>query len=341
MNQFLLQMKKILVTGANSFIGKHIISDLIKRDYKVRATVRDFKQSAIITSDIESYLNKKVDIDFFEANLLDDEGWDPAIKDSEVVVHVASPFPLNPVENEFELIKPAKEGTLRVLQSCLKNNVKRVILTSSNAAVYGGNQHLTHFTEETWTNLDSKNINAYTKSKTIAEMEAWSFVKKHPTIKLTCINPVLVWGVGIGNHLNSSSLTIFKRLMTKEVPILARVKIPIVDVRDVSLAHVTAIEDPKSIGERFLLCSGTFWMKDIAKTMSSSGFNPPIFIAPNFLIKFFGKFDRSAKMMIPFLDYDFNVSSKKLKGLLGMKLTPMEKTIQDTGNYLLSYDKKK
>ena len=97
MNQFLLQMKKILVTGANSFIGKHIISDLIKRDYKVRATVRDFKQSAIITSDIESYLNKKVDIDFFEANLLDDEGWDPAIKDSEVVVHVASPFPLNPV----------------------------------------------------------------------------------------------------------------------------------------------------------------------------------------------------------------------------------------------------
>ena len=129
--------------------------------------------------------------------------------------------------------------------------------------------------------------------------------------------------------------------MTKEVPILARVKIPIVDVRDVSLAHVTAIEDPKSIGERFLLCSGTFWMKDIAKTMSSSGFNPPIFIAPNFLIKFFGKFDRSAKMMIPFLDYDFNVSSKKLKGLLGMKLTPMEKTIQDTGNYLLSYDKKK
>jgi len=334
-------MKKILVTGANSFIGKHVISDLLKRDYKVIATIRDLKQSKTITSDIEKHLNKKITIDFFQSDLLNDEGWDNAIKGSDVVLHVASPFPFNPVEDEDELIKPAKEGTLRVLRSCLKNNVKRVILTSSNAAVYGGNEHLDHFTEQTWTNLESKNINAYTKSKTIAEMEAWSFVKKNPSIKLTCINPVLVWGIGIGNHLNSASLTIFRKIMKKEVPILARVKMPIVDVRDVSLAHVTAIENPRSVGERFLLCSGTFWMKDIAEKMKSSGLNPPNFLAPNFLIKFFGNFDKSAKMMVPFLGYDFNISSKKVMDLLNINLIPIEKTIEDTGNYLQSYDKEK
>ena len=82
-------------------------------------------------------------------------------------------------------------------------------------------------------------------------------------------------------------------------------------------------------------------MKDIAKKMKSSGLNPPSFLAPNFLIKFFANFDKSAKMMLPFLDYDFNISSKKVMNLLNIDLIPIEKTIEDTGNYLQSYDKEK
>ena len=141
-------MKKILVTGANGFIAKHIILELLKNNYKVRGTVRNISYSQTIKSDIKKYFDSSFDIDFFKASLDSDKGWDEAVSGCDVILHTASPFPKKKPKNESDLINPAKEGTLRVLNAAKQNLVERVIITSSNAAIYDGNKHLTEFDEK-------------------------------------------------------------------------------------------------------------------------------------------------------------------------------------------------
>ncbi len=327
-------MKKILVTGANGYIAKHIILELCKKKYTVRGTLRDLSFSSIIKNDIEEHLKSEINIDFYKASLNTDSGWDDAIDGCDVILHTASPFPAKKPKDEKDLINPAKQGTLRVLNSALKKGVSRVVLTSSNAAVYDGNKHITEFDEENWTNINSKGVSAYTKSKTIAEKAAWDFVLKNPSIKFSTINPVLVWGPGIGNHLSSASLIICKMLMKKEMPMIPRMKVPLVDVRDVAKAHVESIENEKTIGKRFLLCENTHWMKDITLKMKDIGYNAPTMVAPDFLIKFLSNFDSTLKEASSKLGYDYYIKNKQAKNILNFNPIKIEKTIEDTCKYL-------
>ena len=327
-------MKKILVTGANGYIAKHVIADLYKRQYSVRGTVRDLSYSEVIKQDIEKHLNSSIDIEFVQASLDKDDGWDEAVKGCDAILHTASPFPINYIKDENELILPAKEGTLRVLNAAKLNSINRVIITSSNAAVYAGNKHINEFDETIWTNIDAKGVRAYTKSKTIAEKAAWDFISKNSSITLTTINPVLVWGPGLGNHLSSASLGIFKILMKKEMPMVPKIKMPIVDVRDVSKAHVDALENKGSYNKRFLVCENTYWFKDVCAKLKSIGINAPSIVAPSLLIKFLSLFDKKLKEITPFLNYDFNINSKQAKTVLGFKPIKFEKTLEDTYKYL-------
>ena len=327
-------MKKILVTGSNGYIAKHIILELYKRNYSVRGTVRDLKYSKIIQNDIEKQLEKKIDIEFVKTSLDSDYGWEDAVKNCDIILHTASPFPKRKPKDEYDLISPAKEGTLRVLNAALKMSVNRIILTSSNAAVYDGNKHIKNFNETMWTNIKSKGVSAYTKSKTIAEKAAWEYVSKNSSIKLSTINPVLVWGPGIGNHLSSASLNIFKMLMKREMPMIPRMKVPLVDVRDVAKAHVDSIENNQSIGKRFLLCENTYWMKDISLKMNSLGYKTPTLIAPDFLIKFLSLFDATLKEASSKLRYDYFIDCNQAKNVLNFKPISLEKTLVDTYDYL-------
>ena len=329
-------MKKILVTGANGFIAKHIILELLKNNYKVRGTVRNISFSETIKSDIKKYFDSSFDIEFFKASLDSDKGWDEAVSGCDVILHTASPFPKKKPQNESDLINPAKEGTLRVLNAAKQNLVERVIITSSNAAVYDGNKHLTEFDEKNWTNINVKGVSAYTKSKTIAERAAWDFVVKNPLIKLSTINPVLVWGPAIGNHSNSTSLIICRMLMNKEMPMIPRMKVPLVDVRDVAKAHISSIENDNSIGNRFLLCENTYWMKDISLKMKKMGYNSPIIVAPDFVIKFLSNFDSTLKEASSKLGYDYSIKSNQAKNILSFDPIKVEKTIEDTCIYLQS-----
>ena len=327
-------MKKVLVTGSNGYIAKHIILELYKRNYSVRGTVRDLNYAHIIQSDIEKHLGRKIDIEFVEANLNLDAGWENAVENCEAILHTASPFPLEKPKNEDDLILPAKEGTLRVFNAALSKSINRIIVTSSSAAVYDGNKKITSFDENIWTNIHTRGVSAYTKSKTIAEKSAWDFVSKHPIIQLSTINPVLVWGPGIGNHLSSASLNIFKMLMKREMPMIPRIKVPLVDVRDVAKAHVDAIELNDSIGKRFLLCENTYWMRDISYKMNSLGYNAPTVVAPDFLIKFLALFNNTLKEAARKLKYDYCINSNQAKAILGFNPIEIKKTLQDTHNYL-------
>jgi dihydroflavonol-4-reductase len=147
-------------------------------------------------------------LEFFIADLLSDDGWKEAVEGSKYVLHVASPFFLGEPENEDVFIKPAVEGTLRVLKACADADVQKVVLTSSFAAVgYGHPREKEVYTEEDWSSVDGE-ISPYAKSKTLAEKAAWEFVdnlEESKKFELTVINPVAVTGPMLTNDIGSSN----------------------------------------------------------------------------------------------------------------------------------------
>ena len=160
-----IQQEKVLVTGASGYIALHCISELLKKGYNVKGSLRDMSKEPIIREYFVSE-NQKSNLEFCKLNLLSDEGWDNAVSDCEYIMHIASPFVIEEPKNEKDLIEPALEGTLRALNASKRNKIKKFILTSSMASVaYGHNAEICN--KNNWTDT-SKNVGAYVKSKTIA-----------------------------------------------------------------------------------------------------------------------------------------------------------------------------
>ena len=202
-------MKKILVTGGTSYIGKHCIAHLLNKQYKVRTTIRDLRKANQIETDLKKYLNKDFHIDFYEADLLNDSGWNNAISGCDAIMHVAGPYPISFEGPEEDQIKPHEQGALRILKLAKSNGVERVVLTSSIAAVWMGVPGDKDLDESKWTNESIENIDPYIKSKTIKEKAVWDYATKNKSIKLTTILPPVVLGPGIGDHMHATSCLLY------------------------------------------------------------------------------------------------------------------------------------
>jgi len=260
--------KTVLVTGGTGFVGIHTILQLLQKRYKVNTTLRTLKKrDSIINALKEAGMDDFSQLAFFEADLTDDTGWNEAMEGVDYVLHVASPFPAQDPKDENELIIPARDGALRVLKAARKAGVKRVVLTSSFAAIgYGINPEDHIFTEEDWTDANAP-IPPYIKSKTVAEKAAWNFMEHEGgDMELTVINPVGIFGPAIGG-ISSASLDIavsgILNGSAKESP---NFTMGVVDVRDVAEIHITAMAHPDAGGERFIAASdGVMSFYDVAE----------------------------------------------------------------------------
>ena len=318
-------MARVLVTGGTGFVGAHCLIQLLAAGHETRATVRDLKRE----SDVRAMLRQGgageagERLALFRADLNADAGWAEAAVGCDYALHVASPFPGAVPKDENDLIAPARDGALRVLRAARDAGVKRVVLTSSFAAIgYGAKGRTTAFTEEDWTDLSYPSLQPYPKSKTIAERAAWDFVAREGGgLELAVVNPVGVFGPVLGPDY-STSILLVKRLLDGSLPGCPDLWFGAVDARDVADLHLKAMTDPAARGERFLATGGDFAsVRQIAQILKhgagEAARKVPTRSLPNWLMRVVGLFDPQVKAVAPELGKRKNASNEKARRLLG------------------------
>jgi nucleoside-diphosphate-sugar epimerase len=334
-------MSTVLVTGGSGFVGCHCILQLLAAGYEVRTTVRNLNREPEVRAMLKVGGAEPGDrLLFIAADLEKDDGWPEAVAGCEYVLHVASPLPASLPKHVDELIVPAREGALRVLRAARDAGVKRVVLTSSFAAIgYGHEVQKTPFNETNWTNLNGDVI-AYAKSKTLAERAAWDFMAKEGgNLELSAINPVAVFGPVLGPDY-SASILLVQRLMDRAMPGCPRLCFGLVDVRDVADLHLLAMTNPAAKGERFLALAGDFmWMADIAKVLKNRLGQPakrvPIGELPNWLVRIAAFRDPTIRLILPELGKFKNATNEKAKRVLGWTPRSNEEAVIATAESLI------
>ena len=335
-------MSTILVTGGSGFIGSHCILQLLAAGHQVRTTVRSLKREGDVRAMLKEGGAEPGDrLCFIAADLENDTGWSEAVAGCEYVLHVASPFPPNIPKHEDELIVPARDGALRVLRASRDAGVKRVVLTSSFAAIgYGHKQQQMPFNETSWTDPNGDDVQAYAKSKTLAERAAWDFVNNGGgDLELSVVNPVGVFGPVLGPDY-SISILLVQRLMDGAMPGCPRLYFGVVDVRDVADLQIRAMTHPSATGERLLAVAGDFMsIQDIAKVlkvrMGALAKRVPTLQLPNWLVRIAAMRDPAVKLILPELGKMKNATNEKARRMLGWAPRSNEECIIATAESLV------
>lgn len=244
---------KVLVTGGSGYLGTQLIATLLRSGSDVRATVRSLDSEPGVREAVRRGGVDDTGLELVVADLTSDGGWPTALDGVEEVHHVASPIPSAQPKDPEELIGPAREGTVRVLRAARNTGVRRVVLTSSFAAVGYSPKTVRDYTEANWTDPDTPGLAPYPRSKTIAEQTAWDFIgSEGGDMQLVVLNPTFIAGPSLVSSLRSSLMG-FKMIIEGTMPVLPRQRFGVVDVRDVAVAHTKAMATPDAAGMRYLL----------------------------------------------------------------------------------------
>ena len=330
-------METVLVTGGTGFIGLHCLQQLLDKGYKVRTTLRSESRKQEVMEAMKKHSSNCENLEFFIADLLNDDGWKEAVEGSKYVLHVASPFFLGEPENEDVFIKPAVEGTLRVLKACADADVQKVVLTSSFAAVgYGHPREKEVYTEEDWSSVDGE-ISPYAKSKTLAEKAAWDFVENLEESKkfnLTVINPVAVTGPMLTSDIGSSNDFLLK-LISGSMPACPKIHMGYIDVRDVAKAHIFSMTEEKTNGERIIVSENEMFFAEVGKTLNEAGFKKsPTKEMPNFLVKIMSLFVGELKTLLSALNRKGDIDKTKAKSFFNWDYISTEQSVTETAQQL-------
>jgi dihydroflavonol-4-reductase len=323
-------MDKVLVTGATGYIGLHCIHQLLNQGYAVNGSVRSPERKEEIFEALQKHNTPTENLNLYTFNLTEDDGWDEGMEGCDYLLHVASPIALENHNEDF-FVKPAVAGVKRAFEFAKKHNVKKVVLTSSVAAIFDTLEEKTYYDETDWSDPENPSISHYSKSKTLAERAAWDFVKNEGNpFELAVINPALVIGPSLSGDLGESNKAI-AMVVTGKMPVAVPLQFGYVDVRDVANAHVLAMQNSNSNGERFALAEKDLWYKDVAKVLRDNGFDKaPTFNVPVWLAKILANFSKELKITLPYLGRVRSVkNTSKAKDILGWNPRPAEQSIID------------
>lgn len=331
----------VLVTGVSGFIAKHCAVDLLNHGYRVRGTVRSLAKSGAVRDTIAKHADPAL-LEFAEADLMSDKGWAEAMNGVDGVLHVASPFIIAEPKHPDDLIKPAVDGTLRVLAAAHAAGVKRFVHTSSTVAVAYGHPHArtAPFTEDDWTDVTSPVVSTYGKSKTLAERAARDYVaQKQPPFHYCSINPGLVCGPALDADIGASA-DLIRQFLAGKYPGAPRLAMPVVDVRDVATMHRLGLETSEPSGGRYLGVSETAWFIDIARVLrdklGDKARRVPRFELPDLMVKLVGLVDKQARATAPDLGRSLAVDTSRTRQALGIRFRPMSESVPAMGESLIA-----
>jgi dihydroflavonol-4-reductase len=330
------EMKTVLVTGGSGYLGSWCVIDLLRRGYNVRTTVRSLSREAEVRAAIASEVDAGDRLAVLAAELLSDDGWAEAVAGCDYVLHVASPFPPAQPKDPDELIVPAREGTLRVLRAGLDAGVRRIVVTSSVAAIAGGRGG--QLTEQDWTDLGNPKLTPYVRSKTIAEQAAWEFVRERGAAeKLAVVNPGAILGPVLSDN-RSYSIEMVERLL-RGIPGAPRIGFSIVDVRDVADLQIRAMTAAEAGGERFIAVGSFAWMAEVAEVLrdrlGEAAAKVPKRTVPNLVVRAMAIFDPGIRSIVGQLGRKTELSNEKAATVLGWSPRPVEETIADCARSLI------
>jgi len=338
-------MQQVLVTGGTGFVGSHCILQLLQQGYAVKTTIRspdkkDKVLDMLRTGGVTDYQH----IQFIIADLTDDNNWSAAVADCAYVLHVASPIYLRVPKDPDEMIRPAVDGTLRVLKAARDAGVKRVVMTSNFGAVgYSHKDPTTLITEKEYTDPNEKGLSAYNKSKVMAERGAWQFIREEGNgLEFCTVNPMGIFGPSLGPEL-SSGFELLRNIMNGTMKAIPNMELGIVDVRDVADLHLKAMTSPRANGERFLaLAGGTMSLLQIAQLikdkMPEVGDKISIRPLPDWKVRLAALLgNQKAKALAPMLGINRNASNQKAISVLGWAPRNNETAVLASAESLIRY----
>ena len=337
-------MSQVLVTGGSGFIAGHVIAQLLQQGNTVRSTIRSLrKENTVRTVLRDAGVIRDESLTFVEADLMKDAGWADAVAGVDYVIHLASPIHTGKVNDEEEVIAPARDGALRVLRAARDAGTKRVVLTSAFHAVGFGHGHIDHvFTEDDWSPLNGPGVDAYGRSKILAERAAWDFVTEPGnTLELVTILPVAVMGPVMGEDVSGAN-HIVQASLNGEIPGYPNMFVPIVDVRDVAAAHIAAMTAPGAAGQRFLVGTGepAIAMKEIGAILKAElgekASKVPTRTIPNVVVRLTALFRDEFKPVAADLGYVKRVSNDKTRTVLGITPRPARDAIVAAGRSMVA-----
>jgi nucleoside-diphosphate-sugar epimerase len=330
--------RRVCVTGATGYLGSHVVRQLLEQGYRVRAMVRDPDNEENV-----GHLRSLVEapahaLELVRGDVMQPDGLDAPLADCELVCHMASPVRLFAKDPQRDIVDVAVKGTEHVLAAVARvGTVRRVVLTSSVGAVAGYDKPPSYvFTEADWNETADLTVTPYLLSKTLAERAAWDFHRAQPQgsrFELVALNPVFVMGPLLKKaHVRSSPNTL-RDLLIRKMPACPRFHLSIVDVRDVALAHLRALELPEVSG-RYLLHSRGLWMREMAKIIAPRfpDYPVPTWPLPDVAVYAASFFDKrlTVALLRKQLGWAPVIDNSRSRRELGLEYRSIEETLVDT-----------
>lgn len=337
--------QKIVVSGMTGFIAGHVVKLLLEKGYSVVGSARSDESANNFVSHLTQAGVPTKGLSWHLADLESDHGWAELCDGAQGLMHIASPFPLSQPKDRKGLVPQAVEGTLRVLEAARKAGVTHFVVTSSIVAMMY-QDHLRRIGPVTiepdmWTDLESPKLSAYIVSKTRAEQALWDWAKEHDlTQGVTTVNPGFVLGPSIGDRINTSQ-SVVRLMLNGSYPALPKVHYATIDVRDLAAIHVAALENPSLGGQRVLAAGKTLSMVDMARVLKATypeNNKIPTGTLPDWFIRLLSTFDNSIRSVLPDLGLIPQVDWENLEGQTGVSLRPIDKTIEDTAEFIRQHN---
>lgn len=331
---------RVLVTGASGFIGLHTVLHLLQCGCRVRATVRTDAREKRARDTLTSHV-PTTSLEFAYADLSKDDGWRQAVRGCDSVIHTAAPYPIENPRDENELIRPIRDGTLRVLRAAQAEGIHRVVLLSNIGSIFDGHQGENRtFDESDWTDV-AKCRSTYHTAKTLSERAAWDFIagpENHSRMEMVAINPSGVLGPVLDDHRHTS-VEWLRTLMRAEVPGLPRILFPMVDVRDLVDILAKAMTVPDAAGKRFICHAAEVPLSEVADILHTNyaqrGYRIPTRVLPDILIRFMALFNPKVKAVATILNWNFHLSTDRARSVFGWQPRPYRQTIVDMAESLI------